>query len=185
MLIGIDEVGRGCLAGPLCVAAVSLGMPVVGLRDSKKLSPKKREELDIKIRENTDYLNIVLISAEEIDEIGLAQALKKAFIKSVDGIDREIKIITDGNINYLKDLFPNSEAIIKADDSVPEVSAASIVAKVYRDSLMIELDDLYPGYNFKGNKGYGTKDHILALGKLGVTKVHRKSFKPVSLLGVN
>ena len=180
MLIGVDEVGRGCLAGPLCVAAVSLRMPVVGLRDSKKLSPKKREELDIKIRENADYLNIVLISAEEIDNIGLAEALKKAFINSVDGIDKEIKIITDGNINYLKDLFPNSEAIIKADDSVKEVSAASIVAKVYRDKLMVELDKDYPGYNFKVNKGYGTKEHLNAIKEIGVSKLHRKSFKPIS-----
>lgn len=180
MLIGIDEVGRGCLAGPLCVAAVSLKKPVEGLRDSKKLSSIKREELDLLIRKNAEYINIVLISNEDIDNHGLAESLKKAFISSVDGIDTSENIITDGNINYLSDLFPNSKAIIRADDSVLEVSAASIVAKVFRDKLMIELDNKYPGYNFKSNKGYGTKDHLQAISKLGICKIHRKSFKPIS-----
>jgi ribonuclease HII len=180
MLIGIDEVGRGCLAGPLCVAAVSLLNPVEGLKDSKKLSPKRREELDKLIRDNASYIKIILISNDEIDSIGLAESLKKAFISSVDVVDKGTNIITDGNINYLKDLFPNSEAIIKADDSVPEVSAASIVAKVYRDKLMVEFDKDYPGYNFIVNKGYGTKEHLNAIKEIGVSKLHRKSFKPIS-----
>ncbi len=180
MLIGIDEVGRGCLAGPLCVAAVALIDPIEGLKDSKLLSASKREYFDKLIREKATYLKIALIDNNELDQIGLSKALEKAFNLSSKEASNDAEFILDGNINYLKDHKSNSKAIIKADNLYPEVSAASIVAKVHRDKIMDELDVKYPGYNFKTNKGYGTKEHLDALNNLGVTEIHRRSFKPVS-----
>ena len=180
MIIGIDEVGRGCLAGPLCVAAVSLKEPIEGLKDSKLLSAKKREYYDQIIRSRADYLNIVLIDSKEIDNCGMAEALKTAFIKSIAGAPKDAEYILDGNVNYLKDIQIRSKAVIKADNLFPEVSAASIIAKVYRDKLMEDMDIKYPGYNLANNKGYGSKEHIDAIYSLGPIEIHRMSFRPIS-----
>lgn len=177
MATGIDEVGRGCLAGPLCVAAVTLTKKIDGLKDSKKLTRKKREELDKKIRSHSSYIKIVLIDNQYIDKHGISAALKKGFRDCVSDLDNNTEIIQDGKIDYLGEGYTNAITEIKADDKYPEVSAASIVAKVYRDKLMSLIDSIYPEYGFLKNMGYGTKEHIRAIAKYGNTPVHRISFK--------
>ncbi|HEY5268592.1 MAG TPA: ribonuclease HII [Candidatus Saccharimonadales bacterium] len=177
ILLGLDEVGRGCLAGPLYAAAVILRSPVKGLKDSKLLSKKQREELFDKIIENAEYVSIGYADSSYIDEHGLTKANQYAMEQAL--IDIPVKydhLIIDGNFNYLKDI-PKSEAIIKADQKYQCVSAASIIAKVTRDKIMYEYDQKYPGYNFITNVGYPTKQHYEAIASLGTTPIHRSSFK--------
>ncbi len=178
MLIGIDEVGRGALAGPLVVSCVSLNKKIDGLRDSKKLSSLKRQELYSKIFLNINYCSIGWVWPHEIDNLGLTKATRIAILRALQNskINHDFKIILDGNINYLKGLNYQVETIIKADDLIDEVSAASIIAKVTRDKYMFELDKYYPLYNFKNNVGYGTKEHIKAIRQLGPTSIHRSLF---------
>ena len=185
MLIGIDEVGRGCWAGPLVVAAVALEKNVPGLRDSKKTSEKQRLSLDSLIRSNTRFISIIEVSNKTIDEIGLTASLSFAMKKAVIGLklDNYSQIIIDGNYNFLSE-FERSSTLVKADSKVDEVMAASIVAKVYRDNIMRNFENIYPGYDFKNNVGYGTKKHIDALNNLGVTPIHRYSYKPIRNLSV-
>lgn len=180
MIVGIDEVGRGAWAGPLVVGAVLLGGETIeGLTDSKKLSKKMREKLDLEIRQKAIGVGIGWVSAKQIDVIGLSEALKLASRKALQGIRHEFKeIIIDGTIALIDD--PRVTLMKKADLLIPSVSAASIVAKVARDNYMKHLDDVFPGYKFSGHVGYGTAAHQSAIDELGVTPLHRLSFKPLS-----
>lgn len=181
MIIGVDEVGRGCWAGPLVAGAVELSEPIDGLTDSKLLSKKKREQVDILIREQAIQFSLGWVWPAEIDEFGLTKAVRLAMRRAVDKLAvAGKKIIVDGNINYLKDT-PGSSCMIKADLTVPDVSAASIIAKVARDSYMTELAAKHQQYGFERHVGYGTKQHMQALASSGViTDVHRMSYKPVA-----
>lgn len=180
LVAGVDEVGRGPLAGPVVTAAVILDPenPVEGLMDSKKLSEKRREELTVLIKENSLAWSIGRAEVEEIDEINILQATMLAMQRAVSGLSPAPEhVLVDGNRCPKFDC--TAEAIIKGDGLVPSISAASIIAKVSRDNEMKELDVLYPGYGLAGHKGYPTKAHRDALIELGVTSIHRRSFGPV------
>lgn len=178
MLIGIDEVGRGALAGPLVVACVSLKNSIEGLRDSKKLTIKKRIDFYSKIFINSNLVSLGWVWPHEIDRYGLTKSMEIAILRALNNlkIDSNVQIILDGNVNYLKDKDFNVRTMIKADDLINEVSAASIIAKVTRDNYMKELAKYYPLYNFNQNVGYGTKDHLSAIRKIGPTQIHRSLF---------
>ena len=176
MLCGIDEAGRGCLAGPLVVAGVILKNDIKGLNDSKQLSEKKREELFPEIIQNASY-EIVFTDNETIDEIGLSNAIKNSIIIIMKKLS-PTHTIMDGNTTFG---VANVEAIIKADATVPEVSAASILAKVSRDRYIVEQDANFPEYGFASHKGYGTKHHVAMIEKYGLSPLHRQSFKIKSL----
>lgn len=179
MIVGIDEVGRGCLAGPLVAGAVVLERPVRGLRDSKKLTRLQREALDVKIRAKALAIGLGWVPPRELDAVGLTQAVRLAMERAIAaiGVPYE-RIVIDGNYNFLAG-FPQSETLIGADDLVPEVSAASIVAKVARDHFMYDAAMQYPGYGFDTHVGYGTVAHITALQTQGICELHRRSFRPV------
>ncbi len=183
MILGIDEVGRGPWAGPLVVGAVVLGgEPIKGLIDSKKISKKKREKLDKEIRKKAKAIGLGWVDAAEIDKIGLSMALSLATKKAVEQIKISYtEIVIDGTVNFLSDTKKGKYVTImkKADLLVPCVSAASIVAKVARDKYMTKQNINHPGYSFAKNVGYGTLEHIQAIEKLGVTKLHRLSFSPL------
>ena len=181
MIIGIDEVGRGCWAGPLVAAAVGLtdSHGIVGLNDSKKLSMKKRQLLAGQIRKTTSYLGVGWVWPDEINYLGLTQSVQLAMQRAIDKIEIEqCKVIIDGNINYLLHI-PTSQAVIKADSCIPAVSAASIIAKVERDKYMSQIAVQYPDYGFDQHVGYGTKLHVEALSKYGITPIHRVNYKPL------
>jgi ribonuclease HII len=176
MICGIDEAGRGCLAGPLVVAGVILTGKVDGLDDSKQLSEKRRETLYEKIIQNAQY-EIIFTDNETIDQIGLSKALKNALIMIKERLPAK-EIIMDGNTTFGVE---GIRAIIKADATVAEVSAASILAKVSRDRYIVAQDSNFPEYGFAKHKGYGTKFHIQMIAKHGLSPLHRKSFKVKSL----
>ena len=187
-ILGIDEVGRGPWAGPLVVGACVLGdAQIEGLTDSKKLTPKKREALAPIIQEKA-AVGLGWVSAAELDELGMTAALCKACREAVKQIHVPFhEIIIDGTINFLRDtpLVSHVQVLTKADLLVPEVSAASIVAKVARDNYMYKLAEKYPGYGFEKHVGYGTAAHRKALEELGVCPEHRKSFRPITeMLGI-
>jgi len=171
-ICGIDEAGRGCLAGPLVVAGVILSKDIDGLTDSKKLSEKKRELLYEQIIQNAKY-EIVFTDNETIDKIGLSLSIKNSLIKIMEVLKPEYTIF-DGNTTFG---VLGIEAIIKADQSVAEVSAASILAKVSRDRYIVEQASLYPLYQFEKHKGYGTKLHRELIKEHGYCSLHRQSFK--------
>ena len=180
LVAGVDEVGRGPLAGPVVTAAVILDPenPVEGLMDSKKLSEKRREELAVLIKDNSLAWSIGRAEVEEIDEINILQATMLAMQRAVSGLSPAPEhVLVDGN--RCPKFSCTAEAIIKGDGLVPAISAASIIAKVSRDNEMKELDVLYPGYGLAGHKGYPTQAHRDALMELGVTSIHRRSFGPV------
>ncbi len=183
MILGIDEVGRGPWAGPLVVGAVVLGgITIDGLTDSKKLSKKRREELDTIIREQAVGYGLGWVHADEIDRIGLSHALKEATKRAVDDVKASYhEIIIDGTINFLDGTTKGKyvTTMPKADLLVPSVSAASIIAKVARDNFMKEQDDIYEGYQFASHVGYGTAAHRAAIEKNGITPLHRLSFAPL------
>ena len=182
MILGIDEVGRGPWAGPLVVGAVVLGCEIEGLTDSKKLSAKRREELNEEILSKASAVGLGWVSASEIDEVGLSDALKLATKRAVRQIETPFhEIIIDGTINFLTDtpLESHVTTIKKADLLIPSVSAASIVAKVARDKYMAEQGDVYPKYGFASHVGYGTAKHVAVIEKYGVTPEHRLSFAPL------
>ena len=186
-ILGIDEVGRGPWAGPLVVGACVLGnAEIEGLTDSKKLSTKKREKLAEEINEKAT-VGLGWVSARELDKIGISAALRKACRAAVKQIHVPYhKIIIDGTQNFLQNtpLAKHVEVLTKADLLIPEVSAASIVAKVARDNYMHELATKYPNYGFEKHVGYGTAFHRKALEQFGVCPEHRKSFRPIAeLLG--
>lgn len=175
-LCGIDEAGRGPLAGPLVMAGVILKQPLFGLNDSKKLSENKREALFDLIIENSQH-KIVRFSAEEIDTYGLSACLKKGLEIILSTLDAD-DFLFDGNSKFG---VSGLRTLVKADALIPEVSAASILAKVTRDREMIEIDPLYPHYGFALHKGYGTCAHVQAIKEYGYCDIHRKSFKLKSL----
>jgi ribonuclease HII len=182
LLAGVDEAGRGPLAGPVVAAAVILDdhQPIAGLADSKKLSTAKREMLFDQIRAKALCCSIAQASVEEIDRLNILQATLLAMQRAVQGLRlRPAKVLVDGN--RLPKLDVLAEAIVKGDDKVPAISAASILAKVTRDHYLQELDMLYPAYGFATHKGYGTAVHLAALQQMGVTPHHRRSFAPVAL----
>ena len=183
MILGIDEVGRGSWAGPLVVGAVVLGgVNIEGLTDSKKLSKKQRERLDIEIREKAAAIGLGWVEASEIDKIGLSASLVLATKRAVQQIKAPYhEIIIDGTVNFLKDTNKGQfvTTMKKADLLIPSVSAASIVAKVARDNFMAKQDEKYPGYRFEKHVGYGTAVHSAAIDKLGATLLHRLSFAPL------
>lgn len=180
LLAGVDEVGRGPLAGDVVAAAVILDpqRPVEGLRDSKKLSASRREELAILIRERALAWAIASASVAEIDELNILQASLLAMHRAVQGLDVQPEyVLVDGN--RLPDWNYVSEPVVRGDDRVPSIAAASILAKVHRDNALIALGAQYPGYGFASHKGYPTAAHLQALQTLGVTPVHRRSYGPV------
>lgn len=184
MILGIDEVGRGPWAGPLVIGAVVLGGTTIdGLTDSKKLTKKQRDRLDIEIRAKAAGIGLGWVEAAIIDEIGLSQALVLATKLAVEQITVPYhEIIIDGTVNFLAGTSKGQyvTTMKKADLLVPSVSAASIIAKVARDNYMELQDEIYPGYGFKNHVGYGTAAHIAAIDKLGVTPLHRLSFAPLA-----
>ncbi len=187
MILGIDEVGRGPWAGPLVVGAVVFaeGFTIDGLADSKKLTKKKRDQLDMLIREQALGYGLGWVHSDELDEIGLAKALRVATIRAVERITASYQeIIIDGTINFLADTNKGRyvQTMAKADGLIPAVSAASIIAKVARDAYMSEQDVLYPEYGFGRHVGYGTAAHRQAIERHGTTLLHRRSFAPIAKL---
>ena len=183
LICGVDEVGRGPLAGPVVAAAVILDPrnPIDGLNDSKKLSEKRRERLYVEIHERALAFAVGRAEVEEIDAINILQASLLAMKRAVEGLSLAPgHVLVDGN--RLPQLSCSAEAIIGGDGSEPCISAASIIAKVTRDREMVALDGVYPGYGFARHKGYPTKIHLQALQEQGITKIHRRSFGPVKRL---
>lgn len=180
LIAGVDEVGRGPLIGDVVTAAVILDplRPIEGLRDSKKLSAKKRESLDIEIREKALAWAIGRCSPVEIDELNILQATMLAMTRAVAALSvQPNKVLVDGN--RCPNWTYNSEAIVKGDDLFPQIAAASIIAKVARDNDMLSLHNQFPMYGFDKHKGYPTAVHMQALAEYGPLESHRKSFKPV------
>ncbi|HKC15951.1 MAG TPA: ribonuclease HII [Steroidobacteraceae bacterium] len=185
LLAGVDEAGRGPLAGPVVAAAVILDAdrPIMGLRDSKRLSSSRRRELALLIREHAFAYGLGVALPAEIDAINILQATLLAMRRALQALAvRPVHIIIDGNkAPQLADLFVNCriETLVRGDDLVPAISAASILAKTYRDAHMCELDACYPGYGFARHFGYPTLAHVAALRRLGPCPIHRRSFAPV------
>lgn len=169
-LCGIDEAGRGALAGPLAVAACVLKREIAGLNDSKKLTEKRREELFHEIIKSSEFL-IAYFSNEQIDALGLSECLRRA-LRLFKAHFADCELLYDGNANY----GTGVKTMVGADGKVAQVSAASILAKVSRDALMTAWDGVYGGYGFAAHKGYGTKAHLDAIAARGYCDIHRKSF---------
>ncbi len=186
MILGIDEAGRGPWAGPLVVGAVVLGCEIEGLNDSKKLTKKRREVLAEEILARAQAAATGWVSAAELDELGMSEALRLATRRAVEQIHVPYhEIIIDGTVNFLKDTAKGQyvTTLPKADALIPSVSAASIIAKVARDRYMTELDAKYPGYGFKSHAGYGVAAHRAVIDQLGVCPEHRLSFAPLQKYG--
>jgi ribonuclease HII len=188
LLAGVDEAGRGPLAGPVVAAAVLLDplRPIAGLRDSKKLAPARREQLAVLIRERALDYAVGVAQVEEIDALNILQAALLAMRRALQQLKlRPTNIIIDGNkAPHLADLFGDCrvETLVRGDDLVPAISAASILAKTWRDALMAELDRQYPGFGLAQHYGYCTAAHLAALARLGPSPIHRRSFAPVRSL---
>ena len=177
LVCGVDEAGRGPLAGPVCAAAVILpkGLVIPGLNDSKKLSDKRRRELFPIIQQEAVSFGIAFASQEEIDEINILQATFLAMGRAIDRLNpRPEFALIDGNRET--DFGVPCKTVIKGDSLSANIAAASVLAKVTRDNWMIEAAEKYPGFGFEIHKGYGTKAHYAALEKLGLSPIHRKSF---------
>lgn len=180
LIAGVDEVGRGPLIGPVVAAAVILpkGFYHPGIKDSKKLSEKKREELYKVITENALSIGVGTVSEEVIDKINIYEATKTAMKEAINSLTIPPEHVL---IDAMKlDLKMPSTSIIKGDALSESIAAASIIAKVTRDHLLMKMDEEYPMYDLKNNKGYGTKKHLEALEKYGACKYHRKSYSPVT-----
>ena len=180
LIAGVDEAGRGPLAGPVVAAAVILDdlKPIKGLNDSKKLSPARRERLYDEIRAKALCCAIAEASVEEIDTLNILQATMLAMRRAVEGLRlKPAKVLVDGN--RLPVLKVAAEAIVKGDAKVKAISAASILAKVHRDRLCQTLHEQHPEYGFDGHKGYPTPEHLAALREHGACPHHRRSFGPV------
>lgn len=181
LVLGIDEVGRGSWAGPLVVGAVVLPTKIPeGLTDSKLLSRKQRDFIATDIKSCALFCKTGWVWPEEIDRTGLTEAISLAITRAIEGCHNYEKIIIDGSYNFLPKNI-KSICMVKADLSVPAVSAASIVAKVERDEYMRTQAVIYPNYGFENHVGYGTEKHRKSLAQHGITPIHRTSFKPVSL----
>lgn len=177
---GVDEAGRGPLAGPVIAAAVILdpNRPIAGLADSKVLTEKKRAEIFKEIREKSLAYAFARGSVIEIDKLNILQASLLAMQRAVSKLKiQPHTVLVDGNRSPTLPCV--TQAIVKGDANVPAISAASIIAKVLRDRLMLLLDKRYPDYGFAIHKGYGTPEHLIALSRLGPSRVHRRSFMPV------
>jgi ribonuclease HII len=183
MVCGVDEAGRGPLAGPVYAASVILdeSRPVAGLADSKTLSAGQRDRLAGVIRSQAFAWSIASASVEEVDSLNILWATMLAMKRAVERLDLEpTEVLVDGN--RCPDVRFPARAIVGGDVVVPQISAASILAKVARDAHMLQLHQLYPDYGFDRHKGYPTRDHIRALRKYGASPVHRRSFSPVRAL---
>ena len=182
-LAWVDEVGRGPLAGDVVAAAVILdpARPIAGLRDSKKLTAARREQLALLIREQALAWSVSRASVAEIDELNILQASLLAMHRAVQALNPQpAYVLVDGN--RLPRWSYASEPVVRGDDRVPAIAAASILAKVQRDSELVQLEQQYPGYGFASHKGYPTRAHLEALRTLGVTPAHRRTFGPVRAL---
>jgi ribonuclease HII len=180
LLAGVDEVGRGPLAGDVVAAAVILdpNKPIAGLDDSKKLTEKKREALFPLIQDRALSWCVARACVQEIDEINILHASLLAMKRAVEGLAVQPEhVLVDGN--RLPNWTYSAEAVVKGDSRVQAIAAASILAKVERDREMVAFDKQYPGYGFAGHKGYPTKVHIAAIDSLGITPIHRLTFGPV------
>lgn len=183
LLAGVDEAGRGPLAGPVVAAAVILDElhPIAGLADSKKLSARQRDALFDEIRAKALCCSIALASVEEIDELNILHATMLAMRRAVEGLRLKPSLVqVDGN--RVPPLQVPAQAIVKGDAKVQAISAASILAKVHRDRLCEQLHEAYPQYGFDGHKGYPTAEHLAALREHGATPHHRRSFGPVKVV---
>ncbi len=181
LIAGVDEAGRGPLAGPVVAAAVILDdmNPISGLADSKKLTAKRREKLFDEIRAKALCCSIAEASVEEIDQLNILQATLLAMRRAVQGLRlKPVKVLVDGN--QLPRLDVLAEAIVKGDATVPAISAASILAKVHRDRWCAQYHEAFPLYGFDAHKGYGTAQHLAALREHGACPQHRKTFRPVT-----
>jgi len=190
LVAGVDEVGRGCLAGPV-VAAVVVLPPVVDwvgaswlneVTDSKALTPARRERLAPLLQQWARAWAVGQASVAEIDRINILQASHLAMLRAIEGLPAEARpqhVLVDGNA-LPKGLKGPATAVVKGDSRCLSIAAASVIAKVWRDTHMVELDRVYPGYGLADHKGYGTPAHLKALGQLGVTEMHRRSFSPVA-----
>jgi ribonuclease HII len=179
-MAGVDEAGRGPLAGPVVAAAVMLDelKPVRGLADSKMLSPRRREQLYDEIRAKALCCSVAIASAQEIDQLNILQATLLAMRRAVEGLRLTPRmVLVDGNRTPV--LKMPAHAVVKGDAKVQAIAAASILAKVHRDRLCLELHERYPHYGFAGHKGYPTAEHLQALKQLGACPEHRRSFAPV------
>jgi len=180
ILIGVDEAGRGPLAGPVVAGAV-VGAPIIStLNDSKKLTEKQREQIFTELSGHCKYHSIGEASSQEIDEIGILNATFLAMRRALAPIISQLnnyKILVDGNL-YIREIDKDLQLpIVKGDGKVACIAAASIFAKVHRDRLMLKFAEQYPQYGFEKHKGYGTKAHLAAIQKFGQCEIHRKSFK--------
>ena len=178
-IVGVDEVGRGPLAGPVVCAAVVMPLDeadlIVGVDDSKKVSIKKREELAEKIKEKAIAYTVYEVSAQDIDKINILQATRLGMKRAVEGLSVTPDVVlTDGNMTLDID-FPQT-SIVKGDALSYSIGAASIIAKVHRDHKMVEFAATYPQYGFDKNKGYGTAEHIKGIKETGLCPIHRRSF---------
>lgn len=181
IILGIDEAGRGPLVGPVVIAGVIFDerYKIEGLTDSKKLSAKKREALYVEIIEKAKAYNIVEVTAQEIDQMNILQATMYGMKKVADNLVGQFdKVLVDGNRLPLWDY--DSEAIVKGDSKIAEISAASILAKVYRDNICLEYAKQFPKYGFDKHKGYPTKEHIEKIKEFGILDIYRKTYKPIT-----
>lgn len=177
LICGVDEAGRGPLAGPVCAAAVIMpeGLIIEGVNDSKKLTSKKREKLFDIIKNEAICYSVAFASASEIDEINILNATHLAMTRAVEGLEKVPEVVlVDGN--SLPKWYYDSEAIVKGDAVCHSIACASILAKVSRDRLMLLEAEKYPQYSFEKHKGYGTKVHVQALKEYGPCPIHRKTF---------
>lgn len=182
LVAGVDEAGRGPLAGPVIAAAVILSadQPIEGLRDSKKLTARQRERLAVEIRGRAAAYSIASASVEEIDELNILRATLLAMKRAVEGLQPQpVTVLVDGNrAPVLEGMAVRT--IIDGDNLEPAIAAASILAKTVRDQLMLDYAEAFPGYGFEKHKGYGTAAHMAALRELGACEIHRRSFAPVA-----
>ena len=180
-ICGIDEAGRGPLAGPVVVASVIMpaNSMIEGVNDSKKISEKKREKLYDQILEEAISYGVAIIGQDEIDEINILNATKKGLTMSLQELTVKPDLILVDALNHIDTMGIPYESIIKGDAKCYSIAAASIIAKVTRDRIMREWDKVYPEYGFEQHKGYGTARHLEALQNLGVTPIHRTTFEPV------
>lgn len=186
-IVGIDEAGRGPLAGPVAVGVVAVSLDfdwsrIEGVRDSKKLSEKKREQIFEKACELAQsgalQYAVRTSSAAYIDTYGIVPAIKRALAEAIESIalaPTECRVLLDGGLKA-PDVYSNQETIIRGDSTEPTISLASIMAKVTRDRMMVSMSQKYPNYDFAGHKGYGTAKHLLSIKKHGISSVHRRTF---------
>ena len=179
IIAGVDEVGRGCLAGPVVSAAVILkkGVLIKNLKDSKKLTFEQRIEVSKNIKKNS-FFSIGVASVKEIEKLNILQASLLSMKRAILSLSRKPDLILVDGI-FAPQVFNKCKTVIKGDEKIKCISAASILAKVYRDKIMIKMSKKYKNYSWNKNFGYGTKQHILGLKKFGLTTMHRKNFEPI------